>query len=98
MDVSSHNHQESHHQKDLNLKGIFYKTLFLFNNCQYQMIGMLKEDDLLAYLELFKQNPLTDTQKNFLMSARRSIIFSFSLLFISFLYSGKNSYNSLNIG
>ena len=26
---------------------------------------------LLAYLELFKQNPLTDTQKNFLMSARR---------------------------
>src|SRR5574344_1412966 len=43
----------------------------IFNNCQYQMIGMLKEDDLLAYLELFKQNPLTDTQKNFLMSARR---------------------------
>ena len=31
----------------------------------------LKEDDLLAYLELFKQNPLTDTQKAFLMSARR---------------------------
>jgi hypothetical protein len=43
----------------------------IFNNCQYQMIGMLKEDDLLAYLELFKQNPLTDTQKKFLMSARR---------------------------
>lgn len=43
----------------------------IFNNCQYQMIGMLKEDDLLAYLELFKQNPLTDTQKAFLMSARR---------------------------
>ena len=43
----------------------------IFNNCQYQMIGMLKEDDLLAYLELFKQNPLTDTQKNFLMAARR---------------------------
>ncbi|MEG1146647.1 MAG: DUF87 domain-containing protein [Malacoplasma sp.] len=43
----------------------------IFNNCQYQMIGMLKEDDLLAYLELFKQNPLTDTQKTFLMSARR---------------------------
>ena len=34
-------------------------------------LGMLKEDDLLAYLELFKQNPLTDTQKKFLMSARR---------------------------
>lgn len=35
------------------------------------MVGMLKEDDLLAYLELFKQNPLTDTQKNFLLSAKR---------------------------
>ena len=43
----------------------------IFNNCQYQMIGMLKEDDLLAYLELFKQNPLTDTQKNFLLGAKR---------------------------
>ena len=43
----------------------------IFNNCQYQMVGMLKEDDLLAYLELFKQNPLKDTQKAFLMSARR---------------------------
>ena len=35
------------------------------------MVGMLKEDDLLAYLELFKQNPLTDTQKNFLQLAKR---------------------------
>ena len=43
----------------------------VFNNCQYQMIGMLKEDDLLAYLELFKQNPLTETQKNFLLDAKR---------------------------
>ena len=43
----------------------------IFNNCQYQMVGMLKEDDLIAYLELFKQNPLTDTQKNFLLSAKR---------------------------
>ncbi len=43
----------------------------IFNNCQYTMIGMLKEDDLLAYLELFKQNPLTDTQKAFLISSRR---------------------------
>lgn len=43
----------------------------IFNNCQYTMIGMLKEDDLLAYLELFKQNPLTDTQKKFLMSAKQ---------------------------
>ena len=43
----------------------------IFNNCQYQMVGMMKEDDMLAYLELFKQNPLTDTQKNFLLSAKR---------------------------
>ena len=43
----------------------------IFNNCQYTMVGMLKEDDLLAYLELFKQNPLTDTQKAFLLTARR---------------------------
>lgn len=43
----------------------------IFNNCQYTMIGMLKEDDLLAYLELFKNNPLTDTQRNFLLSAKR---------------------------
>ena len=43
----------------------------VFNNCQYQMIGILKENDLLAYLELFKQNPLTDTQRNFLLEAKR---------------------------
>ena len=43
----------------------------IFNNCQYQMIGMLKEDDLMAYLELFKQNPLTETQKNFLMNSKQ---------------------------
>jgi DNA helicase HerA-like ATPase len=43
----------------------------IFNNCQYQMIGMLKEDDLKAYLDLFKQNPLTDTQKTFLLSSKR---------------------------
>jgi len=43
----------------------------IFNNCQYTMVGMLKEDDLMAYLELFKNNPLTDTQKAFLLSAKR---------------------------
>ena len=52
-------------------QSILRHSTAIFNNCQYQMIGMLKEDDLLAYLELFKQNLLTDTQKNFLMSARR---------------------------
>lgn len=43
----------------------------IFNNCQYTMVGMLKEDDLKAYIELFKNNPLTDTQKEFLLSAKR---------------------------
>ena len=41
----------------------------IFNNCQYQMVGMLKEDDLKAYLSLFTENPLTETQKNFLLIA-----------------------------
>ena len=43
----------------------------IFNNCQYQMVGMLKEDDMQAYIELFKQNPLTDTQKSFLLKSKR---------------------------
>ena len=43
----------------------------IFNNCQYQLIGMLKEDDLSAYIELFKQNALTDTQKEFLLRAKQ---------------------------
>ena len=35
------------------------------------MVGMLKEDDLKSYLELFKNNPLTETQKEFLLEAKR---------------------------
>lgn len=42
----------------------------IFNNCQYQLVGMLKDDDLSTYLKLFYQNPLTDTQKEFLMQAQ----------------------------
>jgi len=42
----------------------------IFNNCQYQLVGMLKEDDLTTYLRLFYQNPLTDTQKEFLTQAK----------------------------
>jgi len=43
----------------------------IFNNCQYQLIGMLKEADILAYLELFKENPLTEVQKSFLLKANQ---------------------------
>ena len=35
------------------------------------MVGTLKEADMLAYLELFKENPLTDTQKKFLLKANQ---------------------------
>lgn len=41
----------------------------IFNNCQYQLVGMLKEADMNAYFELFKDNPLTETQKDFLLKA-----------------------------
>ena len=43
----------------------------IFNNCQYQLTGVLKEDDLSAYLAVSKENPLTDTQKNFLLRAKQ---------------------------
>lgn len=32
---------------------------------------MLKEDDLKAYLDLFKHNPLTDTQISFLYTCKQ---------------------------
>ncbi len=43
----------------------------IFNNCQYQFVGMLKEADLLAYVDLFKNNPLTETQQEFLLQAQQ---------------------------
>ncbi len=43
----------------------------IFNNCQYSLIGKMKEDDFTAYKELFKQNPLTDTQCEFLSTAEQ---------------------------
>ena len=43
----------------------------IFNNCQYQLVGMMKEEDLSTYLKLFYQKPLTDTQQEFLMKAEQ---------------------------
>ena len=43
----------------------------IFNNCQYQMVGMLKGDDLNTYLNLFYENPLTETQQEFLLKAQQ---------------------------
>lgn len=43
----------------------------IFNNCQYQLCGMLKDDDFATYIKLFYQNPLTDTQKEFLQKAQQ---------------------------
>lgn len=43
----------------------------IFNNCQYQFVGMLKDDDLKAYFDLFKNNPLTDTQVSFLNTCKQ---------------------------
>ncbi len=41
----------------------------IFNNCQYQFIGHLTEDDFKAYKDLFQNHPLTDTQVKFLSSS-----------------------------
>ena len=43
----------------------------IFNNCQYQCTGMLKDDDLTAVEKIYSNNKLTETQKNFLMSCHQ---------------------------
>ena len=42
----------------------------IFNNCQYQLCGMLKDNDLQAIQQIYKSNPLTETQKAFLNKAQ----------------------------
>ena len=41
----------------------------IFNNCQYNLIGMLKSNDLDAVEKIYKTDPLTETQKSFLNTA-----------------------------
>lgn len=38
----------------------------IFNNCQYQITGMLKDSDVNSVEQLYSNNPLTETQKAFL--------------------------------
>lgn len=38
----------------------------IFNNCQYQLTGMLKDTDVSAVEKLYSNTPLTETQKTFL--------------------------------
>lgn len=42
----------------------------IFNNCQYQLCGMLKDNDLQAVEQIYQNNPLTETQKSFLNKAK----------------------------
>ena len=43
----------------------------IFNNCQYQITGMLKDDDLTAVEKIYANNRLTETQKNFLTNCHQ---------------------------
>lgn len=43
----------------------------IFNNCQYQITGMLKDDDLAAVEKLYTNNKLTETQKGFLTTCHQ---------------------------
>lgn len=38
----------------------------IFNNCQYQITGMLKDTDVASVEKLYSNTPLTETQKSFL--------------------------------
>lgn len=38
----------------------------IFNNCQYQLTGMLKDSDVASVEKLYSNTPLTETQKTFL--------------------------------
>lgn len=46
--------------------GVLRHAASLFGNCQYQITGMLKDNDLKAIEKIYANNPLTETQKSFL--------------------------------
>ena len=46
--------------------GVLRHASSLFGNCQYQITGMLKDNDLQAIEKIYTNTPLTETQKSFL--------------------------------
>ena len=49
-----------------NRSNILRHASAIFNNCQYQLTGMLKDTDITAVEKLYSNTPLTETQKTFL--------------------------------
>lgn len=49
-----------------NRSNILRHASAIFNNCQYQMTGMLKDADVSSVEKLYSNSPLTETQKSFL--------------------------------
>ena len=46
--------------------GVLRHASSLFGNCQYQITGMLKDNDIQAIEKIYTNTPLTETQKSFL--------------------------------
>ena len=46
--------------------GVLRHASSLFGNCQYQITGMLKDNDIKAIEKIYANTPLTETQKSFL--------------------------------
>ena len=46
--------------------GVLRHAASLFGNCQYQITGMLKDNDIKAIEKIYANTPLTETQKSFL--------------------------------
>ena len=55
--------------QDLINPRVLRHAVAIFNNCQYKLFGMLKEDDLQAVDRIFSNNKLTQAHKNFLLNA-----------------------------
>lgn len=54
-----------------NKNNILRHASAIFNNCQYQIMGMLKDSDIESVEKLYSNTPLTETQKKFLSSCNQ---------------------------